>query len=672
MHRLLLPMMLCLLFGPQTQAAVRAMVDSTGPTNGEVVSNERGEDPSIHIRIDNRHRTLVAGWYVVAFSDGLWWQRHADGRWSVWRGDYDDLRSLGVSRPEIVGIPVNLSTLPGTSGDVAIYAGYQLVDSRWVFSEQPILFERPGEEVSAFERATSNATAYIPPQCYTDTISDRRVHNPCFSCHTASRQPNHINDGDLQTEYAFPAPARINPWVNLFRDRSSEMASISDAEILRWVRDNNYSRLATRLTLALPKEWDANADGLWSGYVPDCHYRFDAQGFDRAANGEPSGWRAFGYYPFPGTFWPTNGTIGDVLIRLAEPLRQNTAGQYDEDIYRVNLAIVEAAIKERPSPLLPPVDEAPLGVDLNKDGQLNIADHVHWSEAEQVSSYVGAAKEAQKAERLHLAAGLFPEGTEFLHSLRYLDVDANGGVGMAKRMKELRYAQKRHWISQDQLRNHAQHEALEKLRFPNRLRRIVGTHETGLSNGSGWRYQGFIEDQNGALRPQTKDELTFCLGCHGGVGATRDGIFSFARKLETETAAGGWFHWQQNGLTGIPEPVRPDGQPEYAFYLNQNGAGDEFRSNEEIRERFFDANGALRPHMLARLRDDMSVLLLPSRNRAMDLNRAYRLIVGEQSYVQGREAVLKPAAQVHPYTPKGLPTGVEEAIDGATTVLSPP
>jgi len=670
--KLLSRCMVCLLMMATAQAEEIPMIDVNGPTAGRVLVDTNGDQPKILIRIDDRHRTLVAGWYVIAFNDGLWWQRDADGEWVAWRGDYNALRSLGVSRPEIVGYPVDLSELPGVAGDVGIYAGYQLVDGGWVFSENPAIVERPSRQDAVFERETWNEAAYIPPQCYTDTIADNRVYNPCFSCHTESRPPNYLNDGDLQTEYAFPAPARTNRWVNLFRDRSGDMAAISDTEILQWVRHNNYVDLASRLTFEPPEAWDANGDGRWSGYVPDCHYQFDEHGFDRATDGTPTGWRAYGYYPFPGTFWPTNGSTGDVLIRLAEPFRQNETGEYDENIYRVNLAIVEAMIKEQNTALVPPVDEAIMGVDLDADGRLGTADHVRWSKNAHVQSYVGAAKAEQEAGRLHLSAGLFPEETEFLHSVRYIDPDTKGGVGMANRMKELRYARKGGWVNEDALRNHVWREALEKLGSPDRLRRISGSPETGLSNGQGWFYQGFIEDEEGDLRPQTREELNFCMGCHGGVGATRDGIFSFARKLNAEHPAGGWFHWSQNGLAGIPEPIRPDGQPEYTFYLQQNGAGDEFRANTEVMARFFDSNGDLRPDMLKRLREDISLLLLPSRRRALDLNRAYRVIVSEQSFVQGRDAIVEPVSNVHPWVPEGLVTGVKEEVAGATSVFNAP
>jgi hypothetical protein len=37
-------------------------------------------------------------------------------------------------------------------------------------------------------------------------------------------------------------------------------------------------------------------------------------------------------------------------------------------------------------------------------------------------SYVGEAADLLKQGKLHLAAKMFPEGTEFVHSVRYLDM----------------------------------------------------------------------------------------------------------------------------------------------------------------------------------------------------------------------------------------------------------
>ncbi|MCG8429093.1 MAG: hypothetical protein MI754_17190, partial [Chromatiales bacterium] len=61
--------------------------------------------------------------------------------------------------------------------------------------------ERDSEEineVSITDRSLVNTTAYIPSQCYTNTVDEEGgVHNPCFSCHTKSQRPNFLNDDDL-------------------------------------------------------------------------------------------------------------------------------------------------------------------------------------------------------------------------------------------------------------------------------------------------------------------------------------------------------------------------------------------------------------------------------------------------------------------------------------------
>ncbi len=67
----------------------------------------------------------------------------------------------------------------------------------------------------------------------------------------------------------------------------------------------------------------------WSGYTPDCYFNFDDEGFDREYNGTYTGWRAFAYYPFLGTFWPTNGSTDDVLIRLSDSFRKKAGGEED-------------------------------------------------------------------------------------------------------------------------------------------------------------------------------------------------------------------------------------------------------------------------------------------------------------------------------------------------------
>ena len=523
----------------------------------------------------------------------------------------------------------------------------------------------------------ANPAAVTPPQCYTKTenagnnvgtSAGNKASNPCYVCHTDSRAPNFTNDVDLQLAYDFAAPARENRWHNLFKDRSGYLAAVSDEEILGYVREDNYRArdgsiaLADKLVRDLPAHWDGNHNGRWDGYVPDAGFDFDGEGFDRDRNGRPTGWRALAYTPFPGTFFPTNGSTDDVLIRLPAIYRNSERGDYDGKVYRINLAIVEALIKRR-DVAIAPVDESRLQVDLDKNGELTTATRIayDWAPLEKrFMSYVGAARLAQQSGTAPLAAGAYPLGTEFLHSVRYLDVDSSGQVAMAPRMKELRYARKVRWVTYFQHRELAANELKEAHDFPDRIEAVVGDIERGVSNRRGWRYSGFIEDRHGALRPQSYEELATCSGCHGAIGANVDGAFAMTRKLEAgDSFQRGWYHWSQKPLAGVPEPRREDGEGEYAYYLQQVGNADEYRSNDEVRARFFDRDGSLKTAMLERLAADISVLVMPSRRRALDLNKAYRAVVEEQSYREGRDAVLSPRQNLLRQVAEGQETGVE-------------
>lgn len=567
-----------------------------------------------------------------------------------------------------------------TGALAAVLAGFSSWhDGGWGWFALPpaTASEAPDEIVDIRARSLNNPLAYLTSQCFTQTRDAAdRVHNPCFSCHHPSHEANYIDDGDIQLGYNFPGlpgGELDNPWVNLFKDRTAAVAGIGDAAMLAYVRQDNYRGgdgaplLARTLSQSFPVVWDANGNGRWDGYLPDAAFNFDADGFDRQAGGSYTGWRAFAYAPFLGTFWPTNGSTDDVLIRLAPAFWQTEQGQPDLTVYKTNLAIVTAMIQRRDVPLETPVDEAVLNVDLDKDGRLAAATLIRYDWAPlqgRVMSYVGRARLEQAAGKLHLAAGLFPEGTEFLHSVRYLDLDGQGGVRLSPRFKELRYAIKKSWHSYSDLKEMALKEVREKAVNPERTRQFTGNAETGLSNGQGWIYQGFIEDRRGRLRPQTYEETVFCIGCHSGIGATTDGVFAFPRKFTESVYQGGWYHWTQKSLAGTPEPLRRDGKPEYAHYLAQNGAADEFRENREAIQRFFDSGGKLKPGAAGQLRNDISTLLIPSQERAMILNKAYKTIVDEQSYALGRDATVKPAENVHRRVAIGTPTGVTEVVAG--------
>lgn len=456
----------------------------------------------------------------------------------------------------------------------------------------------------------------IPPACYTrTTLEDGRVVNPCYVCHHRGQEPNYVDDSDLQLTYAFPSSNLVNPWTNLYADRSAAVAAISDDEVRRYVREDNY---ATRD----PSAWDVDGDGAWSGYLPDAAFSFDARGFDLGPDG-PTGWRALAYAPLPGSFLPVNGSADDVLVRLPAPWREGPDG-LDLALYAVNLAILEAALLRRDVGI-PPTDERPLEVDLDRDGVFGTATRITWEWdplAGRSMSWVG------RARGLPVVGGLYPVGAELLHTVRYLDVDGDT-VGMAPRLKELRYMRKTEGYTWAQLLGQVLDEAKEAAEDPDRPEPWLGDPEGGLENGRGWVLQGFIEDREGALRPQTMEETAFCLGCHGGLGVTTDHTFAFARKLPGE---GGWYHWSQRPLSlGDLGPFAG----EYHRYRRLNASDDELRRTT-----------------------GEAVVLWPDPSRALELDKAYWLLVREQAYARGRDPVVRPATGVHERVASDAPTGI--------------
>lgn len=520
-----------------------------------------------------------------------------------------------------------------------------------------------------------NKQPHIPPQCYTKTdTGDGRVHNPCFTCHTTGTKPNYMNDSGLQAAYDFTEYGSTNRWKNLFEDRSEAIAEISDETIVDYVSKDNYFDPDGTITLARrlqadPSAWEyeKSADGEWGGFIPDCYYDFDEEGFDRKPDGSYTGWRAFAYTPFPGTFWPANGSSDDVLIRLAPSFQKDASGAFDLDTYKVNLVIVEAMLRQTDVPFPQPVDEEIYGVDLDKDGTYGTADKVAYDWAPTKGRhmyYVGLAKQELEAGTVHIAGGLYPEGTEFLHSVRYLDVNTTTGqVGLAPRMKELRYGKKYQWMTYGQLVNLNVEEEKEKTEDSDILEIFHGNHEAGVSNRKGWVYQGFIEDADGELRPQNYEETIFCIGCHRNIGATTDFSFAFPRRLGNDAYRNGWYHWSEKGLEGIAEPKDDEGRYEYTRYLENNGAGDEFRENREIMETFLDENGSLIAAEVEKLHNDISHLLLPSPERALKLNKAYKVIVDDQDFIYGRDAIITPPVNVHDKVESGDPTGITQILD---------
>lgn len=474
----------------------------------------------------------------------------------------------------------------------------------------------PAPPVHPF-RAVYNAEAIIPPMCYTRTEGR---HNPCYVCHQdrIGDHPNRMNDADLQQAYSFSELGTKNHWSNLFEDRSSRVAAISDEEILEWVEQDNYSELASRL----------RAEGF-EGYVPDLANlqlgagAFDAEGFAK----DGSHWVAFNYKPLPSTFWPTNGATDDVMIRLPAPFRRTARGAYSRDVYKANLAILEARIKGLSSVSARDVDENAVGEDLDGDGRLGIA-----REIRRVSRFVGEAKP------YFTLPYLYPLDTEFLHSVRYIGVDAAGNVHVPARMKELRYMRKRFMLTDQQVIEAYRQEGYDK--ELGRLPGYIDRGQHGLDNEMGWLISGFVENRKGRLRFNTYEENLFCMGCHTSIGSTIDDVFSFARKLD---GAKGWGYID---LRGMPDaPSRGESKGEIATYLERAGGGGEFRSNPEMEQRWFTEGHADAAKIAAA--EDVYALVTPSRRRALELNKAYRVIVDDQDYIFGRDPTVSPLPNVY-------------------------
>ncbi len=105
--------------------------------------------------------------------------------------------------------------------------------------------------------------------------------------------------------------------------------------------------------------------------------------------------------------------------------------------------------------------------------------------------------------------------------------------------------------------------------------------------------------------------------------------------------------------------MRADGSGEYSHYLAENGAGDEFRENRDIIGAFFDRDGAPDEDALARMKEDLAALLYPTRQRALELDKAYRTIVLDQDFINGRDANPRPVESVERVVEQDQPTGIE-------------
>ncbi|MDF1644274.1 MAG: hypothetical protein P1U80_08825 [Pseudomonadales bacterium] len=491
----------------------------------------------------------------------------------------------------------------------------------------------PGNLRSEESGTTYNPEAVIPPQCYT---KHEGQYNPCMTCHQTypfKSRPNQMNDGSLQSEYAFSDLGTQNHWRNLFEDRTDAMAQITDQQVIDYIYTDNYSPLITQL----------KASSDWQGPIPEIENlhqgeaAFDEHGFAR----DGSGWVAFNYKPLPSTFWPTNGSTDDVMIRLSEPFRTSAcdSGKISKDTYLANLSLLEASIKNLDSISTPPIDENRICEDLNDDGILTIVEKIDKREF-----YVGNANTIKTAQML------YPTGTQFLHTVRYVGIDPDGDITIPARMKEVRYMEKFKFLTPIELISRYGKERQEKI--DELLPKYTHRGDQGTDNTFGWMVQGFIEAEDGHLRKQSEEEHLFCMGCHSTIGTTIDNTFAFSRKV---TGAKGWKYINLKGMKDAPT-VNGSAEGEIKHYMRMVGGGNEFRENPEILQRFFKADGTLNKDAFTQAKDVYD-LITPGVRRALDLNKAYMSIVQAQDYIHGRDANL------------GVSKNVYESVDNQTPVL---
>lgn len=481
---------------------------------------------------------------------------------------------------------------------------------------------------SAHAARMQNREAVIPPQCYTRTEGQ---YNPCYVCHQThpdGTRTNLMADGVIQGLYIFSDFGETNRWSNLFKDRSAAIAEVSDAAILEYVREDNYQALLNAHSEQVSSEGQA--------YVPDLSglgraaAAFDERGL--ALDG--SGWVAFNYKPLPSTFWPTNGNFDDVMIRLPADFRRLNGDVESDSLYWLNLSLVEMAIKDLPAISIPPTDERVLQLDLDGDGHLSIATRL-----QRRSRYLGMASDVEVVRQS------YPTGTEFLHSVRYLDLDDHRQPMPATRLKELRYSRKYKSLSSASISFMYNQEDREKAeeRLP-KYSWAKPAPLAGMNNKMGWLIQGWIEGADGLLRPQNYEENFFCMGCHTTIGTTIDHTFAFPRKV---TGVSGWGYLNLKGMPDVPNTGagRAERLGEIATYLQRVGGGDEFRQNQEMLSRWFTETGQLKLDEVRQA--DVYQLITPSPERALALNKAYQQIVLEQSFIQGRDALLGRAPNVY-------------------------
>ena len=381
------------------------------------------------------------------------------------------------------------------------------------------------ERTGASYKPSYNEEPSIPAQCWIET--GYGTQNACLYCHTdylaSIEHGNAFPLGEDQVLYSFPTPD-LNKvlWRNtifpheILERLKKEKMDIPNLEDVDYVRLDNWTPAFTRARFNGSRQWlntgpkdfvlfpALNPNHLFPlrGQEPTfggTHGYVDSEGFVRNENGLVTGWRAINFFPY-GIFTPLTGSVSGIYIRLPREF-MNEGGKTSLEIYRKNLALLEANIKNR------------------KHAQTH---------------YYGDATE------IKVKKGFFPVGAEFAHPLHYVDLKADGETGKevdgvigntgqtfefpgtrSKRIKEMRYMYKWKDVGIEDIDEDAHPEEF-----------VIGNEGQGwVDNNAGWLLSGYIENRHGGMRAQTTEELMQCIGCHGKVGNTVDSVWSFQRKL---------------------------------------------------------------------------------------------------------------------------------------------
>lgn len=550
----------------------------------------------------------------------------------------------------------------------------------------------------------NNPYAHVPAQCYIETSNGRQ--NACMYCHTNGLHKSGFGNNNpqagvvplvnFQIDYGFDplsttAPyATINRWENtLYPEKLAQYVIDLGIDTNTWQMDdyiktdNWQAAFNQRYGSAL--DWDTSYDtpfrflpGLDPSDLPA-----DTDGFVRSSKSDNgffqddnnkymTGWRAINFMPY-GIFTPISGSVSGIYIRLPKSFMQNEAAEFDLTTYSANLELLYRAITN------------------------NLTD-------QEPTHYLG------RASNIKVELGSYPKGTEFVHPLHYVDIEADGtnsqySGSRAKRVKEVRWMYK-----------FEDYNPTDALPGDEGGDNFFGSSDYAwIDNAAGWILSGFIEDQQGQLRPQNPEELAQCIGCHSGfttntvtpsftsgTGNTVDSTWALPRKFAGNL---GWkemdyLGFNRNGsesTSTTPEPLNRKMQKgEFGLMLEyvvgaslygdmpksyednfkqlisiDNGYSADWLEIDTESAEGFDQSTQTRQTLLREfvsqksyLNTDNTIktfLLYPSQQDALATAKRYRQVVATQRYQYGKDVFSQtPITYFH----HRLPGQEELKIDG--------